>query len=61
MMTLGFFILLLTPPAMEVANFRRENIVGNLKDEGKKAVEEINRGQVGARGATPPPAGESPQ
>jgi tight adherence protein C len=50
MMTLGFFILLLTPPAMEVAAFRRDNVVGNLKEEGRQAIEELNRG----RGAVPP-------
>ncbi len=38
MMTLGFFILLLTPPAMEVAAFRRDNVVGNMKEEGRQAI-----------------------
>jgi tight adherence protein C len=58
MMTLGFFILLLTPPAMEVANFRKENVVGNLKEEGKQAIEQANRGLAGAKGATPPAPAE---
>jgi tight adherence protein C len=55
MMTIGFFILLLTPPAMEVANFRRDNVIGNVKDEGKKAIEEANRGLNGAQRANPRP------
>jgi len=48
MMTLGFFILLLTPPAMEVASFRKDNVVGNLREEEKQAMEELNRGKAGA-------------
>jgi len=48
MMTLGFFILLLTPPAMEVASFRKDNVVGNLREEEKQAMEELNRGTAGA-------------
>jgi len=55
MMTIGFFILLLTPPAMEVANFRNENILGNLKDEGKQAIDELNKGVGGAQKGPPPP------
>ncbi|HEX5272249.1 MAG TPA: hypothetical protein VFW33_17250, partial [Gemmataceae bacterium] len=56
MMTLGFFILLLTPPAMEVAAFRRDNVVGNLKAEGMKGIEEANRTLIGNRPPPPPPA-----
>jgi tight adherence protein C len=54
MMTLGFFILLLTPPAMEIAAFRRENVVGNMKEEGTKAIQDINKeGAPGTAGAAP--------
>jgi tight adherence protein C len=53
MLVLGFFILLLTPPAMEVAQFRRDNILGNVKEEGKQALEEFNKGVSGASKATP--------
>ncbi len=57
MMTLGFFILLLTPPAMEVASFRRDNVVGNLKNESRQAIDEANKGLAGAQrtssGGTP--------
>src|SRR4029078_7867613 len=58
MMTLGFFILLLTPPAMEVAAFRRENVSGNIKEEGKNAIDQANRGLAGAQQAPPPPSTE---
>ena len=58
MMTIGFFILLLTPPAMEIANFRRDNVLGNIKEEGKNAIDEANRGLNGAQNVPPPP--ESP-
>ena len=54
MMTLGFFILLLTPPAMEVASFRRDNVLGNVKNEGKQAIEEANKGLAGARSSSGP-------
>ncbi len=53
MLVLGFFILLLTPPAMEVAQFRRDNVMGNVKEEGKQALEEFNKGVSGAGKATP--------
>jgi tight adherence protein C len=60
MIALGFFILLLTPPAMEIAAFRRENVVGGFKDEGKAAIDEANKGLAGARGkaAAEPAAAE---
>jgi pilus assembly protein TadC len=49
MMIVGFLILILTPPAMEVAAFRRDNVIGNLKEESRQAIDEINRGVAGAR------------
>jgi tight adherence protein C len=55
MMTLGFFILLLTPPAMEIANFRRDNVIGNLKEEGKGAIEELKSSRTGGQQAAPQP------
>jgi tight adherence protein C len=60
MMTLGFFILLLTPPAMEVAAFRKENVVGNMKEEGKKAMEEVNKGGAAGTAAGAPVGGLGP-
>jgi tight adherence protein C len=56
MMTLGFFILLLTPAAMEIANFRRDNVLGNVREEGKKAIDEANKGLAGAQQGAPPAA-----
>jgi tight adherence protein C len=58
MIALGFFILLLTPPAMEVANFRRENVIGNVREQGKAGIEEANRGLLGAQPAAPRPSAE---
>jgi tight adherence protein C len=56
MMTLGFFILLLTPPAMEVAAFRRDNVVGNIRAEGRQSIDQANRALIGAqRGPAPAP------
>jgi tight adherence protein C len=54
MVTLGFFILLLTPPAMEIASFRRDDVLGNIKEEGKNAIEEANRGLAGAQPKSAP-------
>jgi hypothetical protein len=54
MMTLGFIILLMTPPAMEIANFRKDNVLSNVREEGKQAIEEANKGLAGAQKANPP-------
>jgi tight adherence protein C len=51
MLGIGFFILLLTPPAMEVAAFRRDNVIGNAKEEGKQALDEVNRIRAGGLNA----------
>ncbi len=54
MLGIGFFILLMTPPAMEVATFRRDNVIGNLKDEGKQAIDAANQRPTGRPPAAPP-------
>lgn len=60
LMGIGVFILILTPPAMEIAEFRKENAVGGMKLEARKAIEEANRGLIGAvnSGAPAPPEEE---
>jgi tight adherence protein C len=58
MITLGFFILILTPAAMEMTSFRDENVLGSVKIDAKKAIDEANSGLIGAQKATPPPAPE---
>jgi tight adherence protein C len=53
LMGIGVFILILTPPAMELAAFRQENVVGDLKQNARQAIEEANRGLIGARNVGP--------
>jgi len=60
MLAAGFFILLMTPPAMEVAAFRRDNVIGNLKDEGKQAIEEANRRRGAPTSPSATPTEEQP-
>jgi tight adherence protein C len=60
MMTVGFFILLLTPPAMEVASFRRDNVMGNVKEDARKAIDEANRSRSTTVPPPPPAPAEGP-
>jgi hypothetical protein len=34
---------------MEIASFRKENTLGNYKEEGRQAIEELNRPRFGAQ------------
>jgi tight adherence protein C len=56
---LGFLILLLTPPAMEMANFRKENPLGNFREEGRQGLQELGRSRAGAQ-SQGAPAEEQP-
>ena len=45
MLAIGILILLLTLPAMEIAAFRRDNVVGDIQQESKSAIGELKKGQ----------------
>jgi tight adherence protein C len=53
MLMLGFLILVITPPAMEVAAFRRDNAIGDIKEEAKRGIDEANKGRSAAQGEAP--------
>ncbi len=40
MMFIGFLILLITPPAMEIRSFLKEDILGNMKQESQESLRE---------------------
>ncbi len=53
MMGIGLIILIITPPAMMIAEFRRDNVTGDLKQE---SLESLSKAGLSSRPATAPPA-----
>jgi tight adherence protein C len=56
MLVLGFFILLITPLAMEIAAFRSDTTVRDIKSQGLQGIDTANRTLMGAQPPPPPPA-----
>jgi tight adherence protein C len=54
MMGIGIFILVIIPPAMEVASFAKDNVVGDLKSEGLKTLQKARMTHEPPQPAAPP-------
>jgi tight adherence protein C len=57
LVVVGFFILLVTPPAMEIREFQNSAVLGDLRRDVKGSIEEVSR-PAGSPRPTPPPAPE---
>jgi len=60
MLCIGILILLLTLPAMEIAAFRRDNIMGDIKQEGKQVIEPFTKGAAAKQQQPTPAEGAQP-
>ena len=54
LMGIGIMILIIIPPAMEVASFAKDNVVGDLKSEGMKELQKSGMSRLPAEPTAPP-------